>query len=145
MILVSNTFCIPNILVKFILITELNEGTFIEPSKINLKDYLLEWLKVKEMEVDKSTYGGYECIVLKHLIPALGKNNLNKLNVIQIQQFYRNLTEKLSNSRIILIYRILNTALNQAVAQNLIITNPARFAAKQKKKVPLSKLGQRKK
>ncbi|EJS59957.1 site-specific integrase [Bacillus cereus] len=114
-------------------ITELNEGTFIEPSKITLKDYLLEWLKVKEMEVDKSTYGGYECIVLKHLIPALGKNNLNKLNVIQIQQFYRNLTEKLSNSRIILIHRILNTALNQAVAQNLIITNPARFAAKPKK------------
>ena len=58
------------------------------------------------------------------------KNNLNKLNVIQIQQFYRNLTEKLSNSRIILIHRILNTALNQAVAQNLIITNPARFAPK---------------
>ena len=57
-------------------ITELNEGTFIEPSKITLKDYLLEWLKVKEMEVDKSTYGGYECIVLKHLIPALGKTIL---------------------------------------------------------------------
>ena len=119
-------------------ITELNEGTFVEPSKLTLKDYLLEWLKVKEMTIDKSTFDYYEDIVLKHILPALGKIYLNKLNVIQIQQFYRNLTNTLSNGRILLIHRVLSNALNQAVAQKIIIENPAKFASKPKKeKTPI--------
>ncbi|SCC46887.1 tyrosine-type recombinase/integrase [Bacillus wiedmannii] len=119
-------------------VTELNEGTFVEPSKLTLKDYLLEWLKVKEMTIDKSTFDYYEDIVLKHILPALGKIYLNKLNVIQVQQFYRNLTNTLSNGRILLIHRVLNNALNQAVAQKIIIENPAKFASKPKKeKTPI--------
>lgn len=119
-------------------ITEVNEGTFIEPSKLTLKDYLLEWLKVKEMTIDKSTFDYYEDIILKHILPALGKIPLNKLNVMQIQQFYRNLTNTLSNGRILLIHGVLNNALNQAVAQKIIIENPAKFASKPKKeKTPI--------
>ena len=34
-------------------ITELNEGTFIEPSKVTLKDYLNHWLEIKSMSIEK--------------------------------------------------------------------------------------------
>ncbi|MGP8956908.1 Arm DNA-binding domain-containing protein, partial [Enterobacter mori] len=40
-------------------ITELNEGTFIEPSKVTLKDYLNHWLEIKSMSIEKSTFAGY--------------------------------------------------------------------------------------
>ena len=34
-------------------ITDLNEGTFVEPSKLTLKDYLVQWLEIKRMSLKR--------------------------------------------------------------------------------------------
>lgn len=53
-------------------ITELNEGTFIEPSKVTLKDYLNHWLEIKSMSIEKSTFAGYRAFINQHVIPSIG-------------------------------------------------------------------------
>ncbi|MGE7854556.1 tyrosine-type recombinase/integrase [Bacillus paramycoides] len=115
-------------------ITELNEGTFVEPSKLTLKDYLLEWLEIKRMSLEKSTFANYRSSINKHVIPSIGMIALHKLNVIHIQKCYKSaLDSGISNNSILLLHRILKTALNLAVKQNITSRNPAAFAEIPKK------------
>ncbi|MEV7211461.1 Arm DNA-binding domain-containing protein [Streptomyces sp. NPDC093554] len=103
-------------------ITELNEGTFVEPSKLTLKDYLLEWLEIKRMSLEKSTFANYRSSINKHVIPSIGMIALHKLNVIHIQKCYKSaLDSGISNNSILLLHRILKTALNLAVYRLLPI------------------------
>lgn len=115
-------------------ITELNEGTFVEPSKITLKDYLVQWLEIKKMCVEKSTFSSYSSNITYHIIPSIGMIALHKLNVIHIQKCYKSaLDNGVSNNSILLLHRILKTALNLAVKQNIISRNPADFVEIPKK------------
>ena len=126
-------------------ITELNEGTFIEPSKVTLKDYLNHWLEIKSMSIQKSTFAGYRAFINQHVIPSIGMVALHKLNVMHIQKCYKTAIDKgITNNSILLMHRILKSALNLAVKQNIISRNPAILLRYLKEK-PLSRLGQRKK
>ncbi|MED1089749.1 site-specific integrase [Bacillus paramycoides] len=107
-------------------ITELNEGTFVEPSKVTLKEYLIHWLEIKSMSVENSTYTSYKGYINNHIIPSIGMIALHKLNVIHIQKCYKFAMEKgIANNSILLMHRILKNSLNLAVKQNVISRNPA--------------------
>ncbi|PEM81497.1 site-specific integrase [Bacillus toyonensis] len=115
-------------------ITELNEGTFVEPSKITLKDYLIKWLEIKKMSIEKSTYESYNSYIFTHIVPSIGTIALHKLNVTHIQQCYKNANQNnMSNNSILLMHRILKSALNLAIKQNVISRNPAAFTEIPKK------------
>ena len=123
----------------------MNEGTFIEPSKVTLKDYLNHWLEIKSMSIQKSTFAGYRAFINQHVIPSIGMVALHKLNVMHIQKCYKTAIDKgITNNSILLMHRILKSALNLAVKQNIISRNPAILLRYLKEK-PLSRLGQRKK
>lgn len=110
-------------------ITELNEGTFIEPSKITLKEYLNSWLEIKSMSIEESTHACYLTYINTHIIPSIGTIALPKLNVMHIQKCYKTAINKgMANNSILLMHRILKTALNLAVKQNVISRNPAALA-----------------
>ncbi|ACO28786.1 site-specific integrase [Bacillus cereus] len=115
-------------------ITELNEGTFVEPSKITLKDYLIQWLEIKKMSVEKSSLSRYQSNINKHIIPNIGMISLHKLNVMHIQKCYQSaLNSGIANNTILFQHRILTAALNLAVKQNIIPRNPATLAVIPKK------------
>lgn len=52
-------------------ITDLNEGTFVEPSKLTLKDYLVQWLEIKRMSLEKNTYVSYSSNITHHVLPNM--------------------------------------------------------------------------
>ncbi|MGE7427148.1 tyrosine-type recombinase/integrase [Bacillus thuringiensis] len=115
-------------------ITELNEGTFVEPSKVTLKDYLIQWLEIKKMSVEKSSLSRYKSNINKHIIPSIGMISLHKLNVMHIQRCYQTaLNNGLANNTILFLHRTLKAAINLAVKQNIISKNPATFAEIPKK------------
>ncbi|MEC2916847.1 Arm DNA-binding domain-containing protein, partial [Bacillus cereus] len=115
-------------------ITELNEGNFVEPSKLTLKDYLIQWLEVKKMSVEKSSLSRYRSNINKHIIPTIGMIPLHKLNVMHIQRCYQSaLNNGLANNTILFLHRTLKAAINLAVKQNIISKNPATFAVIPKK------------
>ncbi|MGG5737781.1 tyrosine-type recombinase/integrase [Bacillus cereus group sp. IBL03679] len=110
-------------------ITELNEGTFVEPSKITLKDYLIQWLEIKKMSVEKSSLSRYQSSINTHIIPSIGMIPLHKLNVMHIQKCYQSgVNSGIANNTILFQHRVLRAALNLAVKQNIISRNPATLA-----------------
>ncbi|MEB9613325.1 transposase [Bacillus cereus] len=54
-------------------ITELNKGTFVEPSKLTLKDYLVQWLEIKRMSLEKNTYVSYSSNITHLVLPNMQK------------------------------------------------------------------------
>lgn len=110
-------------------ITEINEGTFVEPSKTTLKKYLCEWLEIKKMSVQNSTYDVYKSCINAYIAPTIGMVPLSKLTVMHIQKCYKKMSDMNSaKNTTLLVHRILKTALNLAVKQGILYRNPATTA-----------------
>lgn len=107
---------------------EMNEGTFVEPSKRLLKDWIKIWLKEYQGSKKPMTVKNYSCTIEKHVIPALGDVELRKLNNLMIQRFYNSLCSgehPLAPKTVKNIHGILHKALDQAVKAGELKTNPA--------------------
>ena len=64
-------------------------GTYISPNDMNLKDWLLQWLKSYALvSVRPSTYVSYEGYIHNHIIPNLGDIPIQQVNPTIIQNFY---------------------------------------------------------
>jgi hypothetical protein len=70
------------------IITELKTGTFQEPSKLALADFVEQWLDYMKSQVSPATHERYVEIARKNIIPLLGQERLSKLSAVQITQAY---------------------------------------------------------
>ncbi|MCU5454697.1 hypothetical protein P4V01_15620 [Bacillus thuringiensis] len=96
-----------------------------EPSKLALKDYLVQWLKIKMTRIEKNIYVSYSSNMTHHVITNIGMIALQKLNVMLIQEWYKSaLDNGILNNSILLLHWILKTALNLAVKQNFFLEIP---------------------
>jgi hypothetical protein len=79
------------------LLHQLDNGTFIKPNKTTLGEYLEKWLRDYVWpNLAPRTAEGYEHIIKRHLIPALGNTTLTALKPEHLQRYY---SEKLSKGR----------------------------------------------
>lgn len=116
----------------------IDEGTYIEPSKLPLGEWLDNWLfNFKVSSLKSTTFGNYEQHIRNHIKPFLGHIPLRDLNVDTIQDFYNKQLdkgrcdgegEKLSPSTVIKIHTILSQALDKAVEKEMLYKNTAKFA-----------------
>jgi integrase len=114
----------------------LDRGTYLEPSKITVAEFLVRWLDdVARPRVEASTYEFYSSMVRTRLIPALGSIRLVDLHPMRIQQWYAILLESgrkdgrrggLSAQSVLHTHKLLVQALQQAVRWRLIPENAAR-------------------
>jgi len=115
------------------LINEVNEGEYIEPSKMTLKQYLREWLDFRRTKNSISTYKQLVNKTNSRIIPVLGQLILSNLNHKHIQQFHNSLFEDgLSEHYIITLHSILSRSLNDAIKLGYLKTNPATVIGKPK-------------
>ncbi|MCE5314163.1 MAG: site-specific integrase [Armatimonadota bacterium] len=71
------------------IVHELERGTYVEPAKMSITEFLRRWLRdYASGSVSGTTYERYEGIVEQHLIPALGSIPLEKLQPIHVQEYY---------------------------------------------------------
>jgi hypothetical protein len=70
------------------LITEMENGGYVEPNKILMSDLLLRWIDDAKSQVTPKTHERYTEVVKKNLIPALGGVHLTKLRPAQISAAY---------------------------------------------------------
>ncbi|MFC1947957.1 tyrosine-type recombinase/integrase [Chloroflexota bacterium] len=107
------------------LITQLDKGTFIQPKKITMADYLLKWLTDYAQGVLRpNTYERYEIAIRTHLIPAIGSIPLNKLSPEHIQQHYTDLEKRgLKPLTIRKDHTVLHKALQTAIKWKLLNYN----------------------
>jgi integrase len=116
------------------LIHQLDNGTYIKPGKTTLAEYLERWLKEYSWpNLAPRTTEGYESIIHRHIIPALGKIPLIQLKPEHLQRYY---SEKLSGGRydgkgdlsrttVSHHHTCLHRALKMALKWGLINRNPA--------------------
>jgi hypothetical protein len=70
------------------LITQMEEGLYVEPQKLTLAQFLERWLEHIRPNVAPKTYERYWQIATKNLGPLLGTKILSKLQPIDISQAY---------------------------------------------------------
>jgi integrase len=116
------------------LLHQLDNGTFMKPSKTTLGEYLEKWLKdYVWLNLAPRTAEGYESIVRCHLVAALGNIPLTQLKPEHLQRYY---SKKLSGGRydgkgdlsrttVSHHHTCLHRALEMALKWELISRNPA--------------------
>ncbi|MFC2024464.1 tyrosine-type recombinase/integrase [Chloroflexota bacterium] len=116
------------------LLHQLDNGTFMNPSKTTLGEYLEKWLKDYVWpNLAPRTAEGYESIVRCHLVPSLGNIPLSQLKPEHLQRYY---SEKLSGGRydgkgelsrttVSHHHTCLHRALKMALKWGLVSRNPA--------------------
>jgi len=128
-------------------LSQLKNNSYIEPSKITLGEYLIEWLETNaKPNIAVTTYSGYSVNIRKHIIPHIGSIVLQELHPIQIQNFYNSLSQDgkcnskgaLSPRSIQYIHMVLRQALEYAYKMQIIPRNVADMVKipKQKKYIP---------
>lgn len=119
-------------MLKAKLLSELQSGDFVQPSRVTLGSYLREWYDNHVVpNLSPASADGYRINIEKHIIPALGGVLLQELRPIHLQRFYRGkMTDKgdekgLSAKSVLYIHRNIHAALEQAVRMQMIPRNPA--------------------
>jgi len=110
--------------------TELNklvkasdEGTFVEPSKVTVSDWLSKWLEVAKVDLRPSTVVRYTNVIDALKAAPLGARLLQKVRASDLEAHYA--SAKGSASTLGLHHTVLSRALRKAKRDNLITTNPA--------------------
>ena len=116
------------------MITEREEGTMVDPSKITVGEFLDRWLENhKKPKIASTTYDGYKNRIEAHLKPALGAIPIQDLQPYHIESYFaqkrlsgRKDGEKggLSENTLKKHYVLLNSAMKRAIKLKLIKYNP---------------------
>jgi integrase len=114
------------------LISELQNGTAVEPSRITVAQFLNEWLEHIEPQVAPRTHERYGEIVRTYLVPALGTTSLTKMQAMTISAAYAGMLSSgrrkgnggLSPRSVHHCHRILSQAFQQAVRWRMLSRNP---------------------
>ena len=106
---------------------QIMDDTYIEPSKITVKEWLEIWEKEYLGDVKPLTVAAYSGQIKNHIVPSLGAIKLKALNAPQIQRFYNDLSERegMSPKTVKNIHGVLHRALQQAVAIGYLPYNPS--------------------
>lgn len=108
----------------------IDQGTYIEPCKMTVGEWLDIWAKEYLGGVKPRTVDSYQATIKKHLKPNLGAITLDALVPHTIQAFYNSLAKPqknraaLSAKTIKNVHGVLHSALQQAVLNSYIRTNP---------------------
>ena len=100
-------------------------GTFAEPTRMTLDEYLDKWLEAAvKPRVQTRTYDDYEAILKRYVREPLGLKKLHQITSIEIQNLYSSMMQKgLSPRTVRYLHAVLHDALDQAVTWGLIPKN----------------------
>ena len=100
---------------------------FSDPGKLTTGVYLQSWLSdTARYQVSEGTYSRYERTCRNHLVPFFGRIKLRELSPTHVRAFKaRKIEEDLNPNTVGVMQGVLSTALNQAVDDSLIPSDPA--------------------
>lgn len=109
------------------LLHQFDTGTFINPGKTTLAEYLERWLKdYAKPNLSPRGFERYQGIIAKYLIPELGSIPLTQLRPEHLQRHYTACqNDGLSARTVRYHHAVLHVALKTAVKWGLLLRNPA--------------------
>lgn len=106
------------------ILTSLDEGTYIEPKKIKISQWLDTWFEdYKKPTVKPNTLACYENMIKKHINPVIGNVLLRDLRADQVQKLYNTVSKDYSKRMVELTHVTLHNALEQAIKNDLLFRN----------------------
>jgi integrase len=101
------------------------EGTFVEPSKLRVADFLDRWLEdAAKPTIRATTHASYQGILQNHIQPKIGGITLSRLTPIHVQAMYASLEREGASPRLRqLVHAVLRRALQQALKWDLVYRN----------------------
>lgn len=101
-------------------------GTLLGPAKITIAALLEQWLDTKRGEVSDNVLTDYQIAVRRHILPALGSVNVQRLTAASLQGQVNSWRDSgMSAAYIARIMIILSQALSAAVNWNIVPRNVA--------------------
>lgn len=115
------------------LLTDVQKGTVLEPSRQTLAAYLDDWLASAAPSLRPTTVQGYETAIRLWIVPHIGGMRLQAVTPQVLQRLYAELSESgrhngnggLSPRSVKLAHTVLHLALGRAALWRLIPGNPA--------------------
>lgn len=108
---------------------QIGDGMSYASTQITLGEYLDGWLTVKKAERRYATWVHYDWLARGYIIPVLGNIKLKDLRAIHIQELYTNLLKSgIGIPTVRKIHAVMNSALNKAVKNDVIMGNPVKKA-----------------
>ena len=107
---------------------ELDQGEFVEPSRILFRDFKDKWIKnFAQGQLKPGTVEDYKGYFTNHLEPVFGNKEISKIGVEDVQAFKAaKLAEGLSPQSVKHFLRVLRQMLNHAIDWGYIRKNPAK-------------------
>ncbi len=126
------------------ILAKLQAGTYVEPTRQTVAQYLREWLPAIKSTVRPGTWSSYRTNVERHAIPRIGHLPLRQLGALQLNTLYEELlangrcdqTGGLSPRTVRYTHTILHRALRDAVRWGVLARNPADLADPPKHRTP---------
>lgn len=111
----------------------LNQGTYVEKSKVTVTKYMTDWLNDLRTSVRPSTHATYETLVRTHITPKIGSETLQSLTAMRLNALYTELLASgrvngkggLSPATVRYVHSIIRKALADAMRENLVTRNVA--------------------
>lgn len=119
------------------LLSRRNEGTYVDPTKMSVAEYLEHWLTVDiDRRVGTKTARRHRGIVHHQIAPRLGRIPMRKLTAVHIEAFEADLQQSgyvkgckqgrgLTAQTVLHVHRTLSQALTHAVKTGVLYKNPA--------------------
>src|SRR5580704_15349824 len=116
------------------LLHTLDMGEHVDPTRILMRQWFLQWLEAMRSEVSPVTHERYSQIVEHHLAPAFGNLLLSRISPADIQAQYTKWSTEgrrdgksgpLAPATRRFVHHVLSSALSRAVELQLITRNPA--------------------
>jgi integrase len=119
------------------LLNRKNEGTYVDPTKMSVAEYLEHWLTVDiDRRVAAKTAARYRGIVRHQIVPRLGNLPMRKLSAVHIEAAEADLQQHgyvkgnkqgrgLTAQTVLHVHRTLSQALSHAVKTGVLFRNPA--------------------
>jgi hypothetical protein len=115
------------------LVSSIKAGTYLEPDKTTLAQFMERWLENTRANVAPRTHERYAEIARKNIAPLIGAVMLSKLKPAQIAEAYGKALSQgrrdgkggLSPQSVMHMHRVLKHALRQAVRWEMLHRNPA--------------------
>lgn len=105
------------------MMAEIENGTFIKPNDMIMKEFLEKYLETRRNDLAPSTYYSYQKIIEKYLIPNFGKIKVCELQPYTVQEYYNKALETLSPRTVKYHHTILKHAFKFAVRWRVVARN----------------------
>ena len=109
------------------LLYQANHGTLVEPSKCTVAEWLDIWMNLRSTSMRPRTIESYQSLIDIHLKPNLGNLPIQKLQAVDLEQYYIKKSPELSQTTLEHHHAVISGALKAAMKKQLVFRNVAQL------------------